>query len=189
MDASEAALFTDADYAPPGMPGRYERHRPEQTLPHVPRPHQIFVEHPLPRWSDPRDLRAPGFHCVLSRAGAFAAGQPDSVPRSFRPPSSSTRADRALGPGRSKKERAARGGRGGDPAPCRHDVGAAIEAGFLDRCDRFEHCGGAVKIIACIENKVTVRKILAHVESATPPPGQLPPARGPPGGSADLFGS
>jgi hypothetical protein len=45
-----------------------------------------------------------------------------------------------------------------------------------------------VKIIACIEDKVTVRKILAHVESATSPPGQLPPARGPPSGSADLFG-
>jgi putative transposase len=51
-----------------------------------------------------------------------------------------------------------------------------------------EHCGGAVKIIACIEDKVTVRKILAHVERAASPPGQLPPARGPPGGSADLFG-
>jgi hypothetical protein len=35
-----------------------------------------------------------------------------------------------------------------------------------------EHCGGAVKIIACIEDKLTVRKIPAHVESATSPPGQ-----------------
>lgn len=43
-----------------------------------------------------------------------------------------------------------------------------------------KHCGGAVKIIACIEDKLTVRKILAHVEGATSPPGQLPPARGPP---------
>ena len=51
-----------------------------------------------------------------------------------------------------------------------------------------EHCGGAVKIIACIEDKVTVRKILAHVESATSPPGQLPPARGPPSSSSDLIG-
>jgi hypothetical protein len=51
-----------------------------------------------------------------------------------------------------------------------------------------EHCGGAMKIIACIEDKVTVRKILSHVEGTASPPGQLPPARGPPGGSADLFG-
>ena len=51
-----------------------------------------------------------------------------------------------------------------------------------------EHCGGALKIIACIEDKRTVQKILAHVEGATSPPGQLPPARGPPGGSGDLFG-
>jgi hypothetical protein len=42
-----------------------------------------------------------------------------------------------------------------------------------------EHCGGAVKIIACIEDKLTVRKILAHVERATSPPSQLPPARFP----------
>jgi hypothetical protein len=26
-----------------------------------------------------------------------------------------------------------------------------------------EHCGGVVKIIACIEDKLTVRKIPAHV--------------------------
>ncbi len=51
-----------------------------------------------------------------------------------------------------------------------------------------EHCGGAMKIIACIEDKVTVRKILAHVEGAASPPDQLPPARGPPGSSSDLFG-
>jgi hypothetical protein len=33
----------------------------------------------------------------------------------------------------------------------------------------WEHCGGAVKIIARIEDKVTVRKILAHVEGAASP--------------------
>jgi hypothetical protein len=32
MEASGAALFADADDAPPGAPGRYERHRPEHTL-------------------------------------------------------------------------------------------------------------------------------------------------------------
>jgi hypothetical protein len=53
-----------------------------------------------------------------------------------------------------------------------------------------EHCGGAAKIIACIEDKLTIQKILAHIESAAISlPGQLPPARGPPNGSADLFGA
>jgi hypothetical protein len=40
MEASGAALLTDADDAPPGAPGRYERHRPEQTL-----LYQIIAQH------------------------------------------------------------------------------------------------------------------------------------------------
>jgi hypothetical protein len=43
-----------------------------------------------------------------------------------------------------------------------------------------------VKIIACIQDKLTVGKILSHLNEASvlvP----LPPARGPPGGSAELF--
>jgi hypothetical protein len=48
--------------------------------------------------------------------------------------------------------------------------------------------GGAVKIIACIQDKLTIGKILAHLNEASAP-APLPPARGPPGGSADLFGS
>jgi hypothetical protein len=50
-----------------------------------------------------------------------------------------------------------------------------------------DHCGGPVKIIACIQDKLTVGKILLHLnEGSAPAP--LPPARGPPGGSTDLFG-
>jgi hypothetical protein len=51
-----------------------------------------------------------------------------------------------------------------------------------------EHCGGAVKIIACIQDKLTIGKILSHLNEASVPV-PLPPPRGPPGGSADLFGS
>jgi hypothetical protein len=36
-----------------------------------------------------------------------------------------------------------------------------------------EHCGGAVKIIACIEGKLTIRKIQARVEPATSPSGPV----------------
>jgi hypothetical protein len=50
-----------------------------------------------------------------------------------------------------------------------------------------EHCGGAVKIIACIQDKLTVGKILSHLNEACAPT-PLPPPRGPPSGSADLFG-
>jgi hypothetical protein len=39
MEASGTALLTDADDAPAGTPGRYERHRPEQTL------YQVVAQH------------------------------------------------------------------------------------------------------------------------------------------------
>jgi hypothetical protein len=50
-----------------------------------------------------------------------------------------------------------------------------------------EYCGGALKIIACIENRQVIDKILehlTHIGAAQSPP----PARAPPGGSGELFG-
>ncbi len=43
-------------------------------------------------------------------------------------------------------------------------------------------CGGAVKIIASIEDPVVIRKILAHLDekAATAATAQLPPCRAPP---------
>jgi len=58
------------------------------------------------------------------------------LPLDFRTPSSPALADRALGAGRSEKERAAQGGRAGDSASYRHDVGAALKTSFSDRRDR-----------------------------------------------------
>ena len=48
-------------------------------------------------------------------------------------------------------------------------------------------CGGAVRIIACIEDPVIIEKILTHLEAnATEPEGcRLPPCRAPP--QASLF--
>ncbi len=43
-----------------------------------------------------------------------------------------------------------------------------------------ERCGGAVKIIACIEEPTVIAKILEHLERASSPPLELPPARAPP---------
>ena len=43
-----------------------------------------------------------------------------------------------------------------------------------------EQCGGAVKIIACIEDPIVTAKILEHVERASAPELTLPPARAPP---------
>jgi hypothetical protein len=54
----------------------------------------------------------------------------------------------------------------------------------IDRC---EQCGGAVKIIASIEDPEVIGRILEHLprsEVANPP---LPPARAPPLRAADLF--
>ena len=42
-------------------------------------------------------------------------------------------------------------------------------------------CGGGVKVIACIEDPVVIKKILDHLEKqAVPEQGQLPQSRAPP---------
>ena len=43
-----------------------------------------------------------------------------------------------------------------------------------------ERCGGAVKIIACIEDPTVTAKILEHLERQGSPGLKLPPARAPP---------
>ncbi len=49
-------------------------------------------------------------------------------------------------------------------------------------------CGGAVKVIACIEDPVVIKKILAHLKEKTSPEptNLLPEDRAPP--QAELFG-
>ena len=46
------------------------------------------------------------------------------------------------------------------------------------------HCGGGVRIIACIEDPVVIRQILSHVEAKQTgnrqQAGDLPPSRAPP---------
>ncbi len=46
------------------------------------------------------------------------------------------------------------------------------------------HCGGGVRIIACIEDPVVIRQILSHVEAKQTcnrqPAGDVPPSRAPP---------
>jgi hypothetical protein len=49
-----------------------------------------------------------------------------------------------------------------------------------------EYCGGALKIIASIENPQLIEKILEHLERSGAAH-HNPPARAPPGGSAELF--
>ncbi len=48
-------------------------------------------------------------------------------------------------------------------------------------------CGGAVKVIACIEDPVVIDKILTHLDEkvASPGSGRLPQVRAPP--QAELF--
>ena len=49
-------------------------------------------------------------------------------------------------------------------------------------------CGGAVRIIACIEDPLVIEKILTHLDqkSTSIEASRLPPCRGPP--QAGLFG-
>jgi hypothetical protein len=48
-------------------------------------------------------------------------------------------------------------------------------------------CGGALQIIACIEDPAVIKKILTHLDTkdASTAPARLPPSRGPP--QAGLF--
>ena len=50
-----------------------------------------------------------------------------------------------------------------------------------------EYCGGALKIIACIENRQVIDKILEHLTHIGAAQSR-PPVRAPPGGSGELFG-
>jgi len=50
----------------------------------------------------------------------------------------------------------------------------------IETCER---CGGAVKIIGCVQDPLVIRKILEHRGELSPP--RLPPVRGPPGGVFD----
>ncbi len=54
----------------------------------------------------------------------------------------------------------------------------------LETCSE---CGGAVKVIACIEDPAVIRKILAHLDAKAASPGTrlLPESRAPP--QAGLF--
>jgi len=49
------------------------------------------------------------------------------------------------------------------------------------------YCGGAVKVIACIDDPVVITQILEHLERrAQQPPVLAPTARAPPGGVLGL---
>ena len=84
------------------------------------------------------------------------------------------------------------------------DLGAALEAGIqsfrvlltpltyipvghidIETCGE---CGGTVKVIACIEDPVVIKKILTHLKEKTAPePAELlPESRAPP--QVELFG-
>jgi hypothetical protein len=67
MEASGAALLTDADDAPPGAPGRYQRHRPEQTL-----LYQVIAQHYPPSWpASPRRGAPCRAACMASETRAI----------------------------------------------------------------------------------------------------------------------
>lgn len=67
------------------------------------------------------------------------------------------------------------------------DLGAAPEALFHIDVEICRDCGGAVRIIACIEESVVIEKILTHLDKKNTPQGTglFPEGRAPPAG---LFG-
>jgi hypothetical protein len=73
--------------------------------------------------------------------------------------------------------------------PRRHDVGSGLKRVFNIDIATCQDCGGAMKVIACIEDPEVIQKILTHLqlnaEAAAPSP--LPEPRAPP--FSDLFDS
>jgi hypothetical protein len=84
---------------------------------------------------------------------------------------------------RGVQKKKGQGGEGAQAPTPRHVAmtwAQRLKRVFGIEIDRCEHCGGAVKIIACVQDKLAIRKILVHLNE-TSAPAPLPPARGPPG--------
>jgi Putative transposase len=70
---------------------------------------------------------------------------------------------------RGTQKKKGQGGEGAEAPTPRHIAmtwAQRLKRVFLIDVSVCEHCGGAVKIIACIHDKLTIRKILAHVAGA-----------------------
>ncbi len=65
------------------------------------------------------------------------------------------------------------------------DMGSTTETGFNIDLEVCSKCGVAVKVIACIEDPVVIKKILTHLKEKTTDPMAmlLPEARAPPQGN------
>jgi len=86
-------------------------------------------------------------------------------------------------------QRGRRMGEGADrTAAARHSAmswGQRLKRVFKIDIETCRHCGGAVKVIACIEDPVIINQILAHLERrAQQPPAMTPTARAPPRNTA-----
>ena len=65
--------------------------------------------------------------------------------------------------------------------------GQRLKRVFKIDIETCRHCGGAVKVIACIEDPVVIKQILEHLERrARQPPAMTPLARAPPEGVSSL---
>jgi hypothetical protein len=158
--------------------------------------------------SSPSHTANPAFHRPAGSAGAEAAGESDPFSRLVRAQQQVPRAGDAgqAGQGRPACHDSGSGGADTGRTPCRDDLGATPQAsvipGILPSTLRaslrlFEiapsdlvgidietcpACGGAMRIIACIEDPDVIEKILAHLDGKAPEPKatRRPPCRAPP---------
>jgi Putative transposase len=84
--------------------------------------------------------------------------------------------------GRGRQQQG-QGAEGACPRPVSMTWAQRLARAFAIDVTNCGRCGGAVKIIACVQAPLVIRKILDHVERAGPPQLKLPPARAPPAGS------
>ncbi len=129
-----------------------------------------------------RHFRTIGFHCKAGRPGTEAQSQPNPLPRGVRTQQS------APGVGHAGKTGQGQQGQGADepatPAQRRASMTWAqrLKRVFNIDIETCSGCGGAMKVIACIEDPIVIKQILDHLKHKAETSGTraLPESRAPP---------
>ena len=128
---------------------------------HRPGAGPVPFEDAVPRWNHAHCARALGLHCALGGAGAAATGPPDPLSRGIcreRGAASGGHAGRERG-GRASASRA---GAAADVKEVRLNWARRLKRVFGIEIEQCARCGGRLKVIASIEERELIERILAH---------------------------
>ena len=146
----------------------------------------LSIEDAIPRRYHACHFRAAGFHSPPGGSGATPAGESDPLPRGVSPNSPHRALVTKAGRGRGARRKASDEVEEGTPAARRFAMTRAQRLKRVFRIDveACQACGGAMRIIASIEDPVVRGKILVHLEQAASGREvvRLPGPRAPPDG-------